>query len=174
MSSCLTFTQDVKKEQITRINDYIFLVEYTKNYFLLGSLYTSASLLFYKEDLKIDEEFKKTYEHYFYKHSNQKKYDYLCFFRRFKWQPLSFAHNYVTFTGISYDDYEKIFFLIKELFIKDLFTPVWKLYFSLCVTDRTKLVVSSMATSSFDPPGGGDKFKNFMRTCPTYTYIFDD
>lgn len=168
----ITIGHVVNKDKIIRINNDSFLIEYNKDDFLACSTVHGSTFWLRKQESI--EDFKARVLLIMPPLKNYSiKTEYLCFFRRFKWDPMSFAHDYTTFTSISYDDYEKIFLLLQEIFIKDLFPTVWKIVFSLCVTDKNNAILKSM-NSTASLKQNHLSFQKFNLTCPQYTYIFDD
>jgi hypothetical protein len=156
--SYITFPGYINMKNVFNINNDIFVIEemgsnclfLTKNVHHLFMVVSLKNLFFYyqkKERKKSFEEFIPLIIGDFPNRSRcAKKNTYLCFFYHSQYSNPALENNFTTFTTIDYDNYKEILLLVKELVIKDLFPVVWKLLFSLLVTDKSSIKNNKIAS----------------------------
>jgi hypothetical protein len=147
--SYITIPRHVDITQVTKVNHNFFLIKDQNWYHVLSFSDLSFCWRQKKQELSFDAFVNDITKDSLTKSKVDKEYHYLLFFYHYQYHANHLPIQYTTFINVCYDDYKEIFLLLHELVtIKELFDMVWKILFSVCVTDKSSIKYNVIASFS--------------------------
>lgn len=171
--SYITVPQYFETNQITKINNDMFIVEDSDGWFMIGSLYTCSSYWAKKNPNTSLSSFIEDSITGFPTQKPEKKNVYLCFFHRIHYVRPNYSCKYTTFTNLCYDDIKEVYLLMRKTFIYDILQIIWKLFFSVYITDKSSIQEHTIIAKK-SGASNHNYLQCYFNLFPKCTYLFND